>query len=123
MVVGPSPVLFAGTRAKALVYARQIALTAPTRTHASVLGASACGIRASTPLSVLDHDRAYICLDACTVYRAPAYCLTFKPDPPGVRFLSKVNYLGVCRTLYNAPGVSHEDRPSNRRIKILQEFD
>src|SRR5215475_12062170 len=37
----------------------------------SVPRASACGIPASTLLSVLDHDKAYRQLDACTVYRGP----------------------------------------------------
>jgi hypothetical protein len=33
--------------------------------------AFACGIPASTRLSVLDRDKAYSSLDACTVHRVP----------------------------------------------------
>jgi len=40
-----------------------------TQTHLSVSRASACGIPASRPLSVLDLDEAYIYSDVCTVYR------------------------------------------------------
>jgi len=39
-----------------------------TRARLSAPCASACGIPASTPLYVLDRDKAYSYLDACTVY-------------------------------------------------------
>jgi hypothetical protein len=42
-----------------------------TWAHPLVPGASACGIPASTLLSALDPDKAYGCLDACTVHRVP----------------------------------------------------
>jgi len=43
-----------------------------TQVHLSVPRPFACCIPASTPLSVLDHDKAFSHLDACTVYRVPA---------------------------------------------------
>jgi len=42
-----------------------------TQAHPPVPGAFACSIPASRPLSVLEHDKAYISSDACTVHRAP----------------------------------------------------
>jgi hypothetical protein len=42
-----------------------------TRARLSSPRASACGIAASTPLSVLGRDRAYSYLDACPVHRVP----------------------------------------------------
>jgi len=42
-----------------------------TRAHLSAPQPSACGISASTLLSLLDHDKAYSYLDACTVHRVP----------------------------------------------------
>ena len=92
----PTSQLVAGRRAQALVHARQTVSMADTRAHRSVPRVSACGIPASMLLSVLDHDRAYFYLDACTVYRVPVdgYDIRIrfslaKPAPPGVRFLSK----------------------------------
>ena len=52
---------------------------AMTRAQPSFPRASACGIPASMPLSVLDHDTAYFYSDACTVYRVPAHDLRHKP--------------------------------------------
>ena len=67
-----------------------------TPAHLFVFRASACGIPASRLLSLLDHDKAYICSDACTVYRVPVdgYDIRIrlslaKSALPGVRFLSK----------------------------------
>ena len=60
--------LLAERPAKALVHAQQKAWLREMRVHQPVPIAFACGIPASTPLSVLDRDKAYIYSDACTVY-------------------------------------------------------
>jgi len=46
--------------------------------HSSSPRASACGIPASTLLSVLDHDKAYSYLDACTVHRVPVFLFPYR---------------------------------------------
>jgi hypothetical protein len=43
----------------------------PMRAHLFASRASACGMHASMLLSLLDHDKAYIYSDACTVHRVP----------------------------------------------------
>jgi hypothetical protein len=56
----------------ARVHAGQKVTFEATRAHLSVTRASACGISASMPLSVLDRDKACLYSDACTVHRVPA---------------------------------------------------
>jgi hypothetical protein len=72
--------------------------------HPHVHCASACGIPASTLLSVLDYDRAYICSDACT--RVPCTLRQFWGMKHSLSrrracvFSRKVNYLLVRGPLY-----------------------
>ena len=87
------------------------------RAHRPVPRASACGIPASKPLSVLDHDKAYIYLDACTVYRVLANDLwperpvcTRKLSCRDCVFSEKVNYFLVGRTLYTFPMADESNR-------------
>ncbi len=93
--------------AKAPVHAREKAGTGATQANLPVPRASACGIPASKPLSVLDRDKAYFYSDACTVYRVPVDGYDKRISFPWLSLLcpafvfsQKVSYLVVCRTLY-----------------------
>ena len=70
-VGGSTAHLFDGRGSKVPVHEQQDMGMAEKRVHRLVPSASACGIPASKPLSVLDRDRAYSYSDACTVYRVP----------------------------------------------------
>jgi hypothetical protein len=82
-----------------------------TRTHSSAPRASACGIPASTLLSVLDHDKAYSYLDACTVHRVPFNDLQLPSN------IFTLNCSGTARTaLLDAAGgrAGRATTPRNR---------
>jgi len=113
----PNYRLCSGKRARARVHALRKGWLAQRRVHLPVQSASACGIPASRPLFVLDHDRAYICSDACTVYRAPLDDYDIRISFPWLSLLrrvfvfsQKVNYLVVGRTLYTFSMAHRPDR-------------